>query len=91
MVNAFGNIKVLAENTWMVIKGTDLAPDTGAWQASDFINGRMPTARPVQAGILGPHQRPLRPRIDFLSPLPGKLHLATAGQERPDLLQAPGL
>jgi uncharacterized protein (TIGR03437 family) len=44
MVNAFGNIKVLAENTWMVIKGTDLAPDTRAWEASDFINGQMPTS-----------------------------------------------
>jgi uncharacterized protein (TIGR03437 family) len=44
MVNAFGNIQVLAENTWMVIKGTNLAPDTRAWQTSDFVNGQMPTS-----------------------------------------------
>jgi hypothetical protein len=28
---------------------------------------------------------------NFLSPSPGKPHLATAGQERPDLLQAPSI
>ena len=46
-------------------------------------------ARPVQAGILVPHQRLLHPTVHLLSPLPGKPHLATAGQERPHLLQAP--
>jgi uncharacterized protein (TIGR03437 family) len=44
MSNAFGNIQVLAQNTWMIIKGTNLAPDTRTWQASDFVNGQLPTS-----------------------------------------------
>jgi uncharacterized protein (TIGR03437 family) len=42
--NAFGNIRILAPNTWVIIKGTKLAPDTRTWQASDFVNNQMPTS-----------------------------------------------
>lgn len=44
--NAAGNIEVLAANTWITIKGTNLAPagDTRSWQLSDFVNGQMPTS-----------------------------------------------
>lgn len=44
--NAAGNIEVLAANTWITVKGTNLAPagDTRSWQTSDFVNGQMPTS-----------------------------------------------
>ena len=32
-----------APNTWYTIYGTNLATITGAWKASDFVNGLMPT------------------------------------------------
>jgi uncharacterized protein (TIGR03437 family) len=46
VTNAFGNVPVLAGNTWVAIKGTNLAPpgDSRIWQTSDFINGQMPTS-----------------------------------------------
>ncbi len=46
MANAFGNVKLFASNTWVLIKGTDLAPagDSRMWQASDFVNGQMPVS-----------------------------------------------
>ncbi len=44
--NAAANIQVLAANSWITIKGTNLAPagDTRSWQSSDFVNGQMPTS-----------------------------------------------
>lgn len=46
MANAFGNAKLLAPNTWAIIKGTNLGPagDSRIWQSSDFVNGLMPTS-----------------------------------------------
>ena len=46
VTNAFGNVEILAPNTWCIIKGTNLAPagHTRIWQASDFVNGQMPTS-----------------------------------------------
>jgi uncharacterized protein (TIGR03437 family) len=46
VTNAFGNIAVVAANTWITIKGENLAPagDSRIWQTSDFVNGRMPTS-----------------------------------------------
>lgn len=43
--NAFGGGAVIAPNTWIAIKGANLAPtgDSRTWQASDFVNGQMPT------------------------------------------------
>ena len=44
--NAAGNIQVLAANTWITVKGTNLAPagDVRTWQQSDFAGGQMPTS-----------------------------------------------
>ncbi|HXP87260.1 MAG TPA: IPT/TIG domain-containing protein [Bryobacteraceae bacterium] len=44
--NAFGNIRVMAANTWVIIKGENLAPpgDSRTWQSSDFVNNQLPTA-----------------------------------------------
>ncbi len=33
----------IAQNTWVEIKGTNLAPDTRIWQTSDFVNNQLPT------------------------------------------------
>ena len=45
-LNAFGNAKVIAPNTWIIIKGVDLAPagDSRIWQTSDFVNNQLPTS-----------------------------------------------
>jgi uncharacterized protein (TIGR03437 family) len=43
VVNAAGGSKIIAQNTFLEIFGTNLAPDTRAWEASDFVNGQMPT------------------------------------------------
>ena len=45
VANAEGNGATIAPNTWVEIKGVNLAPagDTRIWQASDFVNGNMPT------------------------------------------------
>ena len=45
-------------------------------------------ARLSEAAVLESHQRLLDPGIHLFAPLPGKLDRRTAGQERPDLLQA---
>jgi uncharacterized protein (TIGR03437 family) len=39
-------IAEVAPNTWLEIKGADLAPaaDSRIWQGSDFVGGQMPTA-----------------------------------------------
>jgi uncharacterized protein (TIGR03437 family) len=44
--NAAGSIQVIAANTWITIKGTNLAPtgDARSWQTSDFVNGQMPAS-----------------------------------------------
>ena len=43
--NAEGGSATIAPNTWVSIKGSNLAPagDSRPWQASDFVNGQMPT------------------------------------------------
>ena len=45
VANAEGGRATIAPNTWVEIKGVNLAPagDSRVWQASDFINGNMPT------------------------------------------------
>jgi len=45
VANAFGDTPVIAPNTWIEIKGTNLAPagDTRIWAASDFVNNQLPT------------------------------------------------
>jgi uncharacterized protein (TIGR03437 family) len=41
--NCAGCTLLYAPNTWYTIYGTNLSTITGAWKASDFINGQMPT------------------------------------------------
>jgi hypothetical protein len=46
VANAEGENPVIAPNTWVEIKGANLAPpnSTRIWQSSDFVNGQMPTS-----------------------------------------------
>jgi sugar lactone lactonase YvrE len=43
--NAFGGGTIIAPNTWVAIKGTNLAPpgDSRIWTGADFVNGQLPT------------------------------------------------
>jgi uncharacterized protein (TIGR03437 family) len=41
--NAFQGSQTLAPNTWVQVKGVNLAPDTRIWGGSDFVNNQMPT------------------------------------------------
>jgi uncharacterized protein (TIGR03437 family) len=45
VANAEGESLTIAPNTWVEIKGVNLAPtgDTRIWQGSDFVNNQMPT------------------------------------------------
>ncbi len=45
VANAEGAAPAIAPNTWVFIKGSNLAPaaDSRIWQDSDFVNGQMPT------------------------------------------------
>jgi uncharacterized protein (TIGR03437 family) len=45
VANAEGQSPTIALNTWVEIKGTNLAPanDSRTWQPSDFANNQMPT------------------------------------------------
>jgi uncharacterized protein (TIGR03437 family) len=45
VANAEGEGPTIAPNTWVEIKGSNLAPagDTRIWQGSDFVNNQMPT------------------------------------------------
>jgi uncharacterized protein (TIGR03437 family) len=42
VANAEGESLTIAPNTWVEIKGSNLAPDTRIWAASDFVNNQMP-------------------------------------------------
>ena len=46
VANAEGEAPVIAPNTWVEIKGADLAPagDTRIWQSADFIGGKLPVS-----------------------------------------------
>jgi hypothetical protein len=45
VANAESESPAIAPNTWVEIKGSNLAPagDSRIWQGSDFVNGLMPT------------------------------------------------
>jgi uncharacterized protein (TIGR03437 family) len=45
VANAEGGNATIAANTWVEIKGSNLAPsgDTRIWQGSDFVNNQLPT------------------------------------------------
>ena len=44
VANAEGEVPIIAPNTWVEIKGSNLSKpnDTRPWQGSDFVNGQMP-------------------------------------------------
>jgi uncharacterized protein (TIGR03437 family) len=44
VANAEGDVPTIAPNTWVEIKGANLAPsgDSRIWQSSDFVNNQMP-------------------------------------------------
>ena len=46
VANAFGESTTIAPNTWVEIKGGNLAPpgDVRTWQGSDFVSSQLPTA-----------------------------------------------
>jgi uncharacterized protein (TIGR03437 family) len=46
VANAEGESPAIAPNTWVEIKGVNLAPagDSRMWQASDFVGNKLPTA-----------------------------------------------
>lgn len=43
--NAEGGASAIAPNTWVTLKGSNLAPpgDSRTWQSSDFVDNQMPT------------------------------------------------
>jgi uncharacterized protein (TIGR03437 family) len=45
VANAEGEGSTIAPNTWVEVKGSNLAPagDSRIWQGSDFVNNQMPT------------------------------------------------
>jgi uncharacterized protein (TIGR03437 family) len=45
VANAEGEAPLIAPNTWVEVKGSNLAPagDSRLWQGSDFVNNQMPT------------------------------------------------
>jgi uncharacterized protein (TIGR03437 family) len=43
VANATGEIPTVSQNTFIQIKGLNLAANTRIWQAADFVNNQMPT------------------------------------------------
>ncbi|MCU1335853.1 MAG: hypothetical protein JWO19_1434 [Bryobacterales bacterium] len=45
VANAFGDIPLIAPNTWVSLKGSNLSPagDTRIWKDPDFVNNQLPT------------------------------------------------
>jgi uncharacterized protein (TIGR03437 family) len=44
ILNATGEAPVIAQNTWVEIKGSNLAQNTRIWGGGDFVNNQMPTS-----------------------------------------------
>lgn len=44
VLNASGETTTIAPNTWIEIKGSNLAPDTRIWQGTDFVNNKLPAS-----------------------------------------------
>ena len=46
VANAEGGVATISPNSWVEIKGSNLAPsgDTRIWQSPDFVNNQMPTS-----------------------------------------------
>jgi uncharacterized protein (TIGR03437 family) len=58
----------VAPNSWMTVYGTNLAPTTRAWKASDFVNGAMPSSLDGTSVILTAFGAPRRAVVGFVSP-----------------------
>ena len=43
VANAFGESPLIAPNTWIFIKGSNLATTTRIWDTPDFVNSQLPT------------------------------------------------
>ena len=43
VANAFGESPVIAANTWILIKGSNLAAAPRTWNEADFVDNQMPT------------------------------------------------
>jgi uncharacterized protein (TIGR03437 family) len=44
VANAEGEVPTIGPNTWVEIKGSNLAPDTRIWATADFVNNQLPTS-----------------------------------------------
>jgi len=54
VANAEGESPTIAPNTWIEIKGVNLAADTRIWQDADFVGTQMPTALdPISVTVNG--------------------------------------
>jgi uncharacterized protein (TIGR03437 family) len=71
VTNAFGDVPQVAQNTWIAVKGTDLARpgDSRIWLGSDFVNGQMPTALDgVSVTLTGPNGYQASAYVYYISP-----------------------
>lgn len=71
ITNAFGDIPIIAPNTWMIIKGTNLsaAGHTRPWKSSDFVDKQMPTALDsVSVTFTGPNGYSSKGYVYYISP-----------------------
>ena len=66
VANAASYSAAISPNTWMAVKGTNLAPagDTRIWQTADFVNNQMPT----QLDGVGVTVNGSRAYISYISP-----------------------
>ena len=99
VANAFGDTPLIAPNTWVEIKGGNLAPagDTRIWQDADFGTGLMPTnldrvsvtvnGKPAYIYYISPTQ------VDILTPpdtLPSSVQVQLAnGDVMSNILNVP--
>jgi uncharacterized protein (TIGR03437 family) len=88
VVNAGSYEPIIASGTWISIFGANLAPSTYLWQASDIVNGALPTVLqgvsvtvnglPAYIDYISPTQiNVLAPDDDTLGPVP--VQVTTAG------------
>jgi uncharacterized protein (TIGR03437 family) len=66
VANAAGESPIIAPNTWVEIKGANLAPagDSRSWQGSDFVGGKMP----VQLDGVGATVNGKAAYVEYVSP-----------------------
>lgn len=69
VTNAFGNSAVIAENSWIALKGANLAKTMRMWTTSDFVNGQMPASLDgVSVTFTGPNGYQGKAYIYYVSP-----------------------